>query len=94
MNFTYLVYESDSEKTFSSTVIGAFSSQIKADKFIAAKEKTSTWEVYSVQLMEMDVGDVDVILQDGEYLNISESYEISDKEYEDIVDEIVKELGA
>lgn len=94
MNFTYLVYESDSQKTFQSVVIGAFSSQNKADKFIVAKQKTSTWEVYSVELMEMDVGDVDVILQDGEYLNISESYEISEKEYEDAVNDIVKELGA
>jgi len=94
MNFTYLVYESDSQKTFPAAVIGAFSSQTNADKFIEAKQKTSTWEVYSVELMEMDVGDVDVILQDGKYLNISESYKISDKEYEDAIDEIVKELGA
>ena len=94
MNFVYLVYESDSQKSILPAVIASFTSQIKADKFMLAKQKTSTWEVYNVEVLELDVGDIDVIFQDGEYLNISESYEISDKEYEDMVDDIVKELGA
>lgn len=94
MNFTYLVYESDSQNTFAAAVIATFSSQVKADNFILAKKKTSTWEVYSVELMEVDIGDVDVIYQDGKYLNISESYELTDKEYENTIEELVKEIYA
>ena len=88
----YLVYESDSQKSFPATVIATFTSQDKAEKFIKAKEKTCTWEVYSVESMQVDVGDVDVIYQDGKYLNISEPYELNEAEFNAAMDEIVEEL--
>lgn len=88
----YLVYESDSQRTFPSTVIAIFSSQEKANSFIAQKKKTCTWEVYSVELMEVDVGDYDVIYQEGKYLNVVESYELTDEQIEATLDEITEEL--
>lgn len=90
MNFTYLVYESDSQQVIPPQLIATFSSQLKADKFITVKQKSSTWEVYTVELMEMDVGDSDVIFQDDEYINIVESFDLSDKEYNEIIENLIE----